>query len=33
LKQNDNKIYQNAADYYGLWSMPGQLLGQQKLRG
>ncbi len=28
-----NKNYHNSPDYYKIWSCPGHMIGQQKLRG
>ena len=35
LIQNDKliKLWENSGDYYKIWSIPGQFIGQQKLRG
>ena len=31
--QNNKKLYDNSGQFYKLWSIPGQFIGQQKLRG
>ncbi len=31
--QKNEQLYENSGQFYKLWSIPGQFIGQQKLRG
>lgn len=33
LRESRNSEYYSSADYYKIWSLPGQMIGQQKFRG